>query len=202
MASNSKMQTIAILDRICMAYFINQIEKEGINLKNYISPFSSIISLKNNYSFVLKQYEHVKAAYDFRASWDGELEELESKRVDDWLDEKLREKLDNLAKSFTETIKDNPDCDLVFPDLPDSSPMLSIFCRDCDIDFAAKLTYGNNFGSATHTFVFDFVMLVTPRYRRVEADPIFGEKWVPVEKMTPEEREKYDVYLEVDQYAD
>jgi hypothetical protein len=184
---------MAIMNRICIAYFLNILENEGIDLNRFKPIFSETARFKDA-TFLCPgdRNENIKEVIDFRCSFEGSMETLKNTHADNYLSDEAKKELEKLAKDFAKIINEHEYIDIVFPLLPHDIVMTTDVCRECDSDFGARLIYGASFGMNCSMFVFDFYAVICERYREIDPHPVYGQVWQQVSRMTPEMREKFN----------
>ena len=176
-----------------MAYFQNAAENLGVDFYN-TRPTESITKSMIGHTFIPDvEYAHMKHFYFGRLPMlDVDLRCLEEKGIEEFFDDKMKSKLDDLAKDFYEVSKQYPDSDYVFSTFPEALPFFSSCERDDETNFTARMIYGQNMLTKKGSILFEFYCLFMQRWRKAECDSLYGEKFQTVESMTPEEREKFD----------
>lgn len=187
------LQSIMILNRAFMAYFLNEAEKLGVDFYN-TRPTEDITKRMIGHSFVYDvEYPHMKGFEMFKIPmFDIAIEDLSVSGLEKFFSDDLKSKLNIIAKEFAETAKNYPDSDYIFSNLPDAVPLYNSFDRCGETNFSSRMIYGHNLANNQKSILFEFYCLFVDRWRRVEDDPIYGIKCQRVDSMTPEDRIKYD----------
>ena len=184
---------VATLNRVFMAYFQNIAESFNVDFYNTRPTESITKSMIGNYFVPDVDYAYMREFYIGRMHIENiTLEKFRNCRVDEWLDEEVKNKLHAIAKEFSYISEKYPYSDYIFSMLPDAVPFISSCDRDCETNFTARSTFGHNIMQNTGAIIFEFYCLIVQRWRQVESEPPYGEKYQTVESMTPEQREKFD----------
>lgn len=186
-------RAIATLNHVFMAYFIYSAEKLGVDFYNTRPTESITKSMVGHYFVPDVGYPHMHHFEMFRICiQDVSLEKFKSSGIEEFFDDDMKNKVEMMAREFSEIAKKYPDSDYIFSRLPDAMPFITSFDKCEDTNFSARMIYGPNFSDFRTSVLFEFYCLFVQRWRKAENSTLYGEKIQTVESMTPEEREKYD----------
>jgi|GEM_PF-3884993 hypothetical protein len=194
MSIKYNQQSLDIINRCAMAYFLYVLEKNEFDILDYKPTCGATLGLVGKYLDLTREHPHQLDAVTGKiVVHNKNLSDVKSKRIEAFFDEDFHQEIEKSAKEFIEIMNSHPDSDVVFSFLPDCPPFLSSCFRDCDTDLIMRTLYGQTFAISESTFVFDYDYLIVARYREVEPHPVYGTTYMPVSQMTAEQREKFDV---------
>jgi hypothetical protein len=194
MSNKYNQQSLDIINRCAMAYFLYVLEKNDFNILDYRPTCGSTLELVGKHLNLANEHPHqLNAVTGKIVVHDKNLIDLQSKRIEDFFDDDFHNEIEKSAKEFIGIMKDHPDSDVIFSYLPDCPPFLSSCFRDCETDLIMRTIYGQTFAMPQSTFVFDYDYLIVTRLREVEPHPVYGTSYMPVSQMTAQQRKKFDV---------
>lgn len=200
------LQECGTLNRVFAAFFINECEvKNEISFKDSKPQMPQIASLNDTGNYFaegdsihgLKHFFHGRVVIE-----NIDLEHFRSVGIYDFFDDSMKDKIIDVARFFSNAVKSHQYCDFVFSSLPDNSPLIYDCIFDPDTNFRSRLIIGANFGSYNYTAVWEFYGLLMERFREIEVHPIYGQAFKSVDRMTDEEREKFNKPKEINDGKD
>ena len=163
-------QSIQLINKSFMSYFLNEIEKLGVNLFELKPQFSLIKEMSERYCFPGEELAFVKAHFHGQVIFeDRNISELQHKSIYDFMDKSIKENLDLLAFEFAKFVSFYPKCDIFFSLLPDVEPFIESMDRDEETGFAARSFYGFFFGEEANNsnILFEFYAFAADKMREI-----------------------------------
>ena len=164
----SPIEKTQIINNVFMAYFLNILDNEGINLVDYWPVFPPII----NWDIYDEHFEFIKGKH---IGWllvkNRSINELDNKSIEDFMDDYIKDKLAAEAVKFAQVIKAYPGSDIVFALLPESPPYICGINKDEDTRFAARTTFGTSLKDNKEFIIFDFHAYFVHKYKNTVISP-------------------------------
>lgn len=195
------LQECGTLNRVFAAYFLNECWiKHEINFNESKPVMPQIADLNNNGHFFvegdsvfgLKKFFHGRVVIE-----NIDLEHFRSVGIYDFFDDSIKDKISDVCRFFSNEVKAYQHCDFVFSSLPDYPPFLYDCICDPDSNFRSRLVIGANFASDNYSAIWEFYALLVDKQREIDPHPIYGKTFKSVDKMTDEEREKFNKPKEI-----
>lgn len=185
------IKTLKLISSCMTAYLIECVCKK-VNLYNHMPKMQTIKNLVGENNFfnpgdqcsLMKQFYHGRILID-----DIDLNFLLAKnQTQEILTPEIKKLIESCADGFVSVLNEQNHYDIIFGQLPEATPFITVFSHDPDLNLHTRLFIGSDFASNTQKGLFEFYALIIDRMRFNEET----QQYMNVEVMTREERLKYD----------
>lgn len=201
---DNKHQVCGTLNRIFAAFFMNEcIIKEGIDFEDSKPIYPNICFLNTEGHYFTEDDLPYGAKHFFHGRMlieDFDFKKFMSMKIEDYIDNnRIKDKLTDIAQYFSQAIKTYQYCDFVFSSLPTAPPYLYDCILDPETNFRSRLVIGKNLDKDQPSAIWEFYCLLMNKIRKTDVYSVYGEAYKNVDHMTDEEPEKFNKKIRSEQ---
>lgn len=181
------LQECGTLNRVFAAFFMNECTvKFGVDFEESKPQMPNIVRLNESEWF----FNETDKPHGLKEFFHGrinipklDMDKFRIIKLPDFFDDDMQGQITDLACYFSQIMKKNKECDLVFSNLPDYPPFIFDCIQDPETNFRSRLVIGKNFADDNYSAIWEFYCLMMAKYREGEPHPIYGKTYKIVDQI-------------------